>query len=77
MLTTCIDSEAAKLEAIRTALKQGTLNSIREVLPDRAIEAACGAAGWVFRERLIPPVVAVLHWVLAAMWPEESLAASW
>jgi hypothetical protein len=72
-----IDKKPATLEEIRNALNTGTLNSIREVLPDRAVEAACRAAGWAYRKRLIPPVVVVLHMILAAIWPEESFAASW
>lgn len=72
-----IDKRPATLEEIRNTLSTGTLNSIREVLPDRAVEAACRAAGWVYRKRLITPVVVVLHMILAAIWPEESFAASW
>lgn len=77
MTTDNIDKRPATLEEIRHGLSTGTLNSIREVLPDRAVEAACRAAGWVYRKRLMPPVVVVLHMVLAAIWPEESFAASW
>jgi hypothetical protein len=47
------------------------------VLPDRAVEAACRAAGWRYRKRLIAPVVVVLHMILGAIWPEDSFAASW
>src|SRR4030043_423704 len=59
-----------KIEAI-------TLNSIREVLPDKAIEDACNAAGYRHRQRVITPIITVLHMILAAIWPEESFAASW
>jgi len=77
LTTDDIDKKRATLEEIRDALTTGTLNSIREVLSDRAVFAACRAAGWVYRKRLITPVVVVLHMVLAAIWPEESFAASW
>jgi len=72
-----IDKRPATLEEIRNSLSTGTLNSIREVLPDRAIKAACRAAGWRYRKRLITPVVTVLHMVVSAIWPEESFASSW
>ena len=64
-----IDKRPATLEEIRNSLSTGTLNSIREVLPDRAIKAACRAAGWRYRKRLITPVVTVLHMVVSAIWP--------
>ena len=74
---TGIVATPVSLEEIRGKLQTTTLNSIREALPDRAIEDACRSAGLVFRNRLIPPVVTVLHMVLAALWPEASFAASW
>ncbi len=72
-----IGGEGAALEEIREKLRSTTLNSVREVLPDRAIDAACRAAGHQWRERVLPPVVTVLHMIVAAIWPEESFAASW
>lgn len=72
-----IDTTDRKLEEIRTGLTSGTLNSMRGVLPDAAVEAACRAAGYEYRRRLLTPVVVVLHMIVAAIWPEDSLAASW
>jgi len=72
-----IGRESIALEEIREKLERTTLNSIREVLPDRAIEEACEKAGYRFRERLLTPLVVTLHMVLSAIWPEESFAASW
>jgi hypothetical protein len=74
---TRIDAAPVSLEEIRGKLQTTTLNSIREALPDRAIEDACRSVGLIFRNRLIPPAVTVLHMVLAAFWPEASFAASW
>ena len=65
------------LQAIRKKLEETTLSSVREVLPDRAVHEACAAAGHAYRRRLLTPVVTVLHVVMAAIWPEESFAASW
>jgi hypothetical protein len=57
-------------------LEQVTFNAVRGLLSDRLIEGACAAVGHVFRKRTLTPVITVLHMVLAAIWPEESLAAS-
>ena len=65
------------LEEIRRKLESGSFNSIRQILPDSLIAAACAQAEYKFRKRLLTPTIAVLHLVLAAIWPEESLAASW
>jgi hypothetical protein len=52
-------------------------NSIRETLPDRVILNACRSCGYEYRRRLISPVLTVIHMVVAAIWAEESFAASW
>jgi len=67
----------ATLEQVRGALRQNTFSAVRKVLPDSAILTACAVAGYEYRERLIPPLVVVLHMLLAAIWPEDSFAASW
>ena len=72
-----IGPEEVALEEIRQKLESTTLNSIREILPDRAIRQACKAVGYVYRRRVVTPVVTVLHMIVAAIWPEESFAASW
>jgi hypothetical protein len=74
---TGIVAAPVSLEEIRGKLQTTTLNSIRGVLSDQAILDACRASGVIFRNRLLPPVVTVLHMLLAAFWPEESFAASW
>jgi hypothetical protein len=72
-----IGEGGARLQEIRTGLRELSLNSVRKVLPDRAIRSACLAAGLEWRERKIVPIVVVLHMVMAALWPEKSFAASW
>jgi hypothetical protein len=72
-----IGDGVASLKEIREKLGETTLSSVRKVLPDRAIHEACAAAGHAYRRRLLTPVVTVLHVVMAAIWPEESFAASW
>ena len=74
--TANIGVESASLEATRQKLKSTTFSSVREVLSDKEIEAACRQAKYMFRNRLISPTVTILHMVLAAIWPEDSLAAS-
>src|ERR1017187_2515534 len=54
-----------------------TFSSIRSVVSDDLILEACRTGGYVFRKRKLTPIVMVLHMTLAAIWPEESLAARW
>jgi hypothetical protein len=72
-----IDPASKNHERISEKIESITFNSIRKVLPDRAIEDACDAVGYHYRQRMITPIVTVLHMILAAIWPEESFAASW
>jgi len=72
-----IGEKAAGLEEIRERLETTTFNTVRKALPDEAIMRACRAVGYTYRRRLLTPVVTVLHMILAAIWPEESLAAGW
>ena len=58
-------------------LEQSTFNAIRNLLPDHVIQKTCREIGYDFRQRLMTPVVTVLHMVLAAIWPEESFQAGW
>lgn len=64
-------------EKISARLEEVSVSSIRQVLPDTALLAAYEAVGYVFRKRMITPIVTVLHMVLSAIWPEESFNASW
>jgi len=65
------------LEEICRKLEETTLNSVRKVLPDRAIRQACAAVGYVCRKRLLTPLVTVLHMIVTAIWPEESFRGGW
>jgi hypothetical protein len=77
MFTNDIDFTSENHENISEKIESVTFNSIRRVLPDKAIKDACDAAGYRYRERILTPIVTVLHMILAAIWPEESFAASW
>jgi hypothetical protein len=72
-----IDRTSENHENISKKIESITFNSIRRVLPNKAIEDACEAAGYRYRQRMITPIITVLHMVLAAIWPEESFAAGW
>lgn len=72
-----IDTITQNSEKISDKIEEITLNSVRKVLPDHAIEQACNVLSYKYRRRVITPIVAVLHMILAAIWPEESFAASW
>jgi hypothetical protein len=77
MTTQSIVPMHEKSSTISSCLESISLNSIRHVLPDKAIIQACQEAGYDFRHRLLTPVVVVLHMLLAALWPEDSFNASW
>lgn len=62
---------------ISSRLEQISFNSIRRLLPDKAILDACRAARYQYRRRVLSPIVTVLHMIVAAIWPEESFTASW
>ncbi|RPJ16689.1 MAG: IS4 family transposase [Chloroflexi bacterium] len=72
-----IGRRRAGLGGIGSRLEEVTLNSVRGVLSDEMIRVACETTGQKHRNRIITPVVTVLHMVLAAIWPEDSFAASW
>ena len=77
MPTKDIDSASENHKNISEKIESVTFNSIRKVLPDKAIIDACNASGYRYRQRIITPIVTVMHMILAAIWPEESFAASW
>ena len=72
-----IDSAAKNHEKIYEKIEPVTFNSIRKVLPDEGIKYACDMVGYKHRRRIITPLITILHMILAAIWPEESFAASW
>ena len=77
MLIPRIGTDAAGGSDVSFQLQQVTFNSIREVLPDSAIEQACRDVQYSYRQRVLTPIVTMLHMILAAIWPEESFQASW
>jgi len=68
---------AEKHEKISAKLEQVSLNSIRKILPDSMIIRICDDIGYQYRERIMTPIVTILHMVMAAIWPEDSFNASW
>lgn len=77
MTSESIDTMDKNSSGISGDLASVPLSSIRKIVPDKAILQACNDAGYSFRNRLINPLVTVLHMLLAAIWPEESFNASW
>jgi len=77
MFNKSIGKLTGKTSHIASHFESVTLNSIRNTLPDHAITEACIAAGHRYRIRRITPVLTVLHMIAAAIWPEDSFAASW
>ncbi|MHC4715937.1 MAG: transposase domain-containing protein [Planctomycetota bacterium] len=77
MCAKCIGKEAVRPSGVFHNLQQVTLNAVRQVLPDRLIQQVCRDVGYAYRRRVLTPAIIVLHMILAAIWPEESFAASW
>ena len=77
MFNKSIDKMTAKTSNFSTDLESVTFNSIRKVLPDRAIIKACRQADYDYRKRIITPIVTVLHMIVSAIWPDDSFIASW
>jgi hypothetical protein len=75
MLVSHIGTDAAASSGVSFKLQQVTFNSVRKVLPDHAIEQACRAVDYTYRQRVLTPLITVLHMILAAIWPEESFQA--
>ena len=61
-----IDKMTAKTSNLSSRLESVTFNSIRKVLPDSVIEQACCDADHDYRNRIITPIMTVLHMTLAA-----------
>jgi len=77
MPTPRIGTDATGSSDVSFQLQQVTFNSIRKVLPDQVIERACQDVKYTYRQRVLTPIVTMLHMILAAIWPEESFQASW
>lgn len=77
MLGTGIGTDALGTSGVSSKLQQVTFNSVRKVLPDSVIQQACRKVGHTYRQRVLTPIVTMLHMILAAIWPEESFQASW
>lgn len=77
MSTASVGTSRPNSETFCEKFEQVTFNAIRNVLPDEVVVRACQEIGYTYRERKITPVLTVLHMLLAAIWPEDSLHASW
>jgi hypothetical protein len=77
MYTASIDKRRGEPVKISMLLEENSLNSIRRVLPDRIIREGCQAADYTYRNRILTPIVTVMHMLLAALWPEASFLAAW
>ncbi len=72
-----IGKTVRKTSSLSRNLESVTFNSIRKILPDKAIQDTCRQVNYDYRNRLITPTMTVLHMVTAAIWPEDSFTASW
>jgi hypothetical protein len=72
-----IGANGQNSEKISSKIERITFNSIRKALPDEVIIKICKDIGYKYRDRMITPIVIVLHMIISAIWPEESFNASW
>jgi hypothetical protein len=77
MSSKSIGKTVRKTSSLSRNLESVTFNSIRKILPDKAIHDACYQVNYDYRNRLITPTMTVLHMITAAIWPEDSFVASW
>jgi len=77
MSTASVGATRPKSETFCEKFEHVTFNAIRNILPDEVVVRACREIGYAYRQRKITPVLTVLHMLLAAIWPEDSLHASW
>lgn len=77
MYNKTIGKMETKTSNISADLESVTFNSIRKTLPNKVILDACRQADYSHRNRFITPVMTVLHMIIAGIWPEDSLTASW
>lgn len=77
MYKNTIGTSPENSEKISDRMEQVAFNSIRKALPDSAIRKICKDIGYKYRDRMITPIIIVLHMIMSAIWPEESFNASW
>jgi hypothetical protein len=77
MYTVSIDKRQGESAKISMLLEEISLNSIRKVLPDRIINDGCQVANHTYRNRILTPIVTVMHMLLTALWPDTSFFAAW
>lgn len=77
MYKNSIVTSAENHEKISDKLEQVSLNSVRKVLPDSVVMRICDDIKYQYRDRIITPIVTILHMIMAAIWPEDSFNASW
>ena len=77
MYKNTIGTSVENSEKISNKMEQVAFNSIRKALPDSAIREICKNIGYKYRDRMITPIIIVLHMIMSAIWPEESFNASW
>jgi len=76
-LSSSVGDIQSDLEPVRTRLRTTHLNAVRNVLTDEMILGACRSHEHEYRDRILGPVVTALHFVAAALWPNDSFQQAW
>jgi hypothetical protein len=77
MVNVVFDDFRRELEDVQKRLRESHLNALRDYLKDADVHKACREAGMCFRERVLTPVITVLHMIAAALWPDFSFRSAW
>lgn len=68
---------AAAIKDQRKELEESQLQAVKEIITKKRVEGICRAQGYVYRERLMTPLVTILHMIGAALSREQSFQSAW
>jgi len=72
-----IEKQSKKLKEKRKELEESQLNGLRELLPNKVIKQLCNECNYLFRNRILTPIVIVFHMIGAAISREGSFQSAW
>jgi len=72
-----IGKRKKKLDQIRRQLEATQLKALHNLLPNKRIRKVCYKENYLFRNRLLTPVVTVFHMLNAAISREKSFQSAW
>ena len=76
-VSSCVGDIQSDLESLRASLKETHLSAVRNILTDGMILDACREHGVEYRNRLLTPVVTMMHLISSGLWPRCSFQQAW